>query len=134
MDKNGQPWNSPVFSAFDESYNFYWGSYIDSQHSKNIRLTSKAFIVIYDSTVEAGEGLGVYIKAKCIELTNSKEIEQAHKLLQKRRPVPYWRLDELQKQSPIRLYKAIPEQVWVNSDREIDGHYIDTMTEVKLNA
>ena len=57
-DKNGQPWNSPVYSAFDEDLNFYWTSAKDSQHSQNIRENPKRFIVIYDSTVVEGQGEG----------------------------------------------------------------------------
>lgn len=48
--REGQPWNSPVYSAFDESYNFYWASDQNGQHSKNIAENNKIFIVIYDST------------------------------------------------------------------------------------
>jgi hypothetical protein len=29
-----QPWNSPVYSAFDHDYNFYWVSDRHSQHSR----------------------------------------------------------------------------------------------------
>ncbi len=45
------PWNSPVYSAFDKDYNFYWASWKENQHSKNIKENEKVFVVIYDSTV-----------------------------------------------------------------------------------
>lgn len=32
--KDGQPWNSPVYCAYDEDYNFYWSSWTENQHSK----------------------------------------------------------------------------------------------------
>ncbi|MBI2028282.1 MAG: pyridoxamine 5'-phosphate oxidase family protein [Candidatus Levybacteria bacterium] len=60
--KDGIPWNSPVYSAFDESYNFYWISWLENQHSKNIKDNNQVFIVIYDSTVPEGMGKGVYIQ------------------------------------------------------------------------
>ena len=41
--KDGEPWNSPVYSAFDEQYNFYWASWVENQHSKNIAENGKAF-------------------------------------------------------------------------------------------
>jgi general stress protein 26 len=47
----GKPWNSPVYSAFDEDYNFYWNSWKENQHSKNIERNNDIFIVIYDSTL-----------------------------------------------------------------------------------
>ena len=50
----GLPRNTPVYSAFDEDYNFYRASRKDNQHSKNLRENKDAFLVIYDSTVAEG--------------------------------------------------------------------------------
>jgi general stress protein 26 len=130
VDEDGQPWNSPVFSAHDDDLNFYWGSHIDSQHSKNIRATGKVFLVIYDSTVEAGQGEGVYVRARAFEITDADEIKSVHKRLQDRRPVPYWKLHEVSAPAPVRLFKAVPEQIWMNDDGERDGQFIDTRKEV----
>lgn len=130
VDGNGQPWNSPVFSAHDENLNFYWGSHIDSQHSKNIKDTGKVFLVIYDSTVEAGAGEGVYVEAAAGEILDPVEIKRVHKLLQGRRPVPYWKLNEVVAPAPVRLFKATPSQIWMNDDGERDGQYIDVRKEV----
>src|SRR5579863_8059693 len=91
---DGKPWNTPVFSAYDQDFNFYWGSHRGSQHSKNINENSNIFLVIYDSTVEAGAGEAVYIEASAIELADPAEIKIAHKLLQDRHAVPYWKLNE----------------------------------------
>jgi uncharacterized protein YhbP (UPF0306 family) len=41
VSKDGTPWNSPVYSAFDEDYNFYWASDQNGQHSKNIAENDK---------------------------------------------------------------------------------------------
>jgi len=87
---------------------------------------------MYDSTAEAGTGTGVYIEAEAIELEKDEEIEFAHQLLQARRPVPYWKLDEVKGETPICLYRATPKKVWVNSEDEVDGIYVDTRTEVNL--
>lgn len=131
---NGSPWNTPVFSAFDEDYNFYWGSYRESQHSQNVRNNSEVFLVIYDSTAAPGTGEGIYIKAKAFEIENGEEIDRVHALLQKRRdPIPYWKLKQVKRNAPVRLYKAIPEKVWVNGDDNVDGNYIDVRIEVKLS-
>jgi general stress protein 26 len=132
VTKDGTPWNTPVFSAYDKEYNFYWGSHLDSQHSTNIRQNENIFLVIYDSTREAGTGEGVYVKARAVELTNSADIEAAHTLLQKRRPVPFWKKEEVQGGAPVRLYKAIPEKFWVNDDGDKNGTYIDIRLEVDL--
>jgi hypothetical protein len=114
-----------VYCAYDADYNIYWGSHIDSQHSQNIRANGKTFIVVYDSTVEPGLGSGVYIQANCAELTDLDEIAVAHKLIQGRRPNPYWKLEEVQPNSPVHLFKAIPQKIWMNGEGQKDGQYID---------
>ncbi|HVF69938.1 MAG TPA: pyridoxamine 5'-phosphate oxidase family protein [Xanthomonadales bacterium] len=133
VSKDGTPHNSPVFSAFDKNYNFYWGSHRHAQHSINIRANENIFLVIYDSTVEAGTGKGVYVKAKAKELENPEDIALAHNLLQSRRPVPFWKIEQVQGDTPIRLYKAIPEKFWVNEDGDKDGNYIDIREEIDLS-
>jgi general stress protein 26 len=130
--KDGQPWNAPVFAAYDEQYNFYWGTYRGSQKSKNIQNNKNVFLVVYDSTVSPGKGEGVYIKATATELEDPKEIEFAHKLLWDRHVTPYWKLEQVEGDTPIRLYKAVPEQVWMNGEGKENGHYIDTRVEIKL--
>jgi hypothetical protein len=123
---DGQPWNTVVFSAYDANGNIYWGSNVDAQHSKNIRDNGKVFLLIYNSTVAAGTGVDIYIKATCTELDDPAEIKFAYTLLQTRRIIPYWKLENTQGDSPVRLYKAASEQVWTNGEDRINGVYIDT--------
>jgi len=132
VSEDGMPWNAPVFAAYDEKYNFYWGTYRNSQKSKNIRHNKNVFLVIYDSNDLPGEGFGVYIKATAEELNDLSEIELAHKLLCNRHIVPYWKLEQVQGDAPIRLYKATPQKIWVNGEGRENGHYIDTRIEIKL--
>lgn len=132
VSADGQPWNSPVYCAYDDDYNIYWGSHIDSQHSQNIRANGKAFIVVYDSTIEPGFGEGVYIQAKVVELTDKNEIAAAHKLIQNRRPSPYWKLEEVQPDKPVHLLKAIPQKIWINCDGQKEGQYIDVRVEAEV--
>lgn len=128
---DNQPWNSPVFSAHDDYYNFYWGSDTESQHSKNIAANNKIFLVIYDSTVAAGAGEGVFIEATASEVKDPTEIVAAHKLLRDRHTVPYWKLEEVQGDNPVRLYKAVPKKIWMNVDGERDGKYVDARVEIQ---
>jgi len=133
VSKDGRPLNTPVFSAYDKYFNFYWGSYKDSHHSKNIHDTGIISLIIYDSTVKAGTGEGVYINAKAVEITYPQEIVYAHNLIQTRRyPVPYWKIEQVQGDVPIRLYKAIIEEVWMNGEGEIKGNYIDIRVPIVL--
>lgn len=132
VDEHGMPWNAPVFAAYDKHYNFYFGTHIDSQKARNIKKNENVFITIYDSTVTPGNGAGVYIKAIAKEMNDPQEVAFAHKLIWDRHVVPYWKLEEVQGDAPIRLYKAIPEKVWMNGEGEKDGYYIDTRVEIQL--
>jgi hypothetical protein len=131
---DGRPWNSPVFCAVDEDYTVFWGSHVDSRHSRNIRANGAAFIVVYDSTVLPGQGEGVYIEATCQELTDSTDIARAHRLIQGRRPGPYWTLDEVHGDAPVRLYRATPSRIWMNGEGSVHGIYIDTRVNAEIDS
>lgn len=131
-DKNNQPWNSPVYSAFDKNYNFYWASWKENQHSKNITENGKVFVVIYDSTVPESTGFGVYMRGKAhqLEKTDAIEIIKALKLLYSRKSKKPRKLEEFLGILPRRIYKFVPEQVWVNSEGDIKGNFVDTRIEI----
>lgn len=128
----GMPWNSPVYSASDDNYNFFWGTHIDSQKAQNIRNNENVFLVIYDSTVPPGTGEGVYVQAKAKQLSDPEEIQHAYETLKNRRPTPFWDTAAFSESGPVRLFKAVPMKVWMNDDSEKDGHYIDVRTEINL--
>jgi len=130
--KDGQPWNSPVFAAYDEHYNFYWTSWAGTQHSQNISENPKVFLLIYDSTVPQGQGEGVYIKATAGEMTYPVEMEHAVSLLYKRKGKEPRKVEEFLGESPRRLYKATPKQCWVNLDIDVKSNFIDTRKEISL--
>lgn len=121
----GVPWNSPVYSAYDEQYNFYWASWKENVHSQNIRLNDRVFLVIYDSTVPAGTGEGVYVQAKAYELSDKDEIAHALQQLYSRENRKPRSVDEFLGEYPRRVYKGVPEKMWINGDGEINGNYID---------
>ena len=132
--REGQPWNSPVYSAFDEHYNFYWVSWKENQHSKNIAENPNVFLAIYDSTVPEGTGQGVYVKASAYTIDDREEIKRALTILysrkhqdpEKRKP------EEFLGDYPRRVYKAEPEKFFMNADGSVNGSYIDTRVEVDL--
>jgi len=131
-DKEGVPWNSPVYSAFDENYNFYWASWVENQHSKNIRENDNVFIVIYDSTVPEGTGFGVYMKGKAKQLGEGdvEEIRKALGLLYGRKSEEPRTHEEFLGQFPRRVFKFVLEKAWVNSEGDINGNYVDTRVEI----
>lgn len=132
VNEKGEPWNTPVYSAFDENYNFYWVSALINEHSQNINRTGKAFLVIYDSTVAEGTGQGVYIKADAKMLTSESEIIHATKYLYGRKNKPVRPVFDFMGDSPRRVWCAVPEQVWTNADDKVNGHHVDSRVEIKL--
>ena len=132
VTENGMPWNSPVFSTYDENFNFYWGTHSDSQKAKNIRANSNVFLVIYDSTVPSGTGEGVYIKATARQISDPGEVRRVFELLKDRHATSFWDFAAVSEEGPIRLFKAVPQQAWMNDDGRKNGHYIDIRTEITL--
>ena len=132
--KDNTPWNSPVYSALDEDYNFYWMSPVATQHSKNIKENPKVSLVIYDSTVKEGTGKGVYVQAKAFEVSDEKEVEKAIAIMWSRigKDPKAHKPKEFLGDSPLRVYKAVSEKFWVNDDNRIGDKYLDYREEVKL--
>lgn len=92
------------------------------------------FLVIYDSTVKAGTGFGLYIKADVFEVNNVNKIDFAYSLITKKRnPIPYWQREKVQFNSPIRLYHAVPKKIWTNGNASINGQYVDKLIPIDIN-
>lgn len=127
VSENGDPWNTPVAGYhFDGDHTLYWASWADNQHSKNIRATGKAFIVIYDSTPASGQpSQGVYIQATASEITVESEAMEAALVFG---DDPYNPADgkEYIGDKPRRIYKAVPQRIWLNDDSEVRGNFVDT--------
>jgi len=132
VNEEGKPWNSPVFALHDDQLNIYWISDREGQHSRNIRLNGSVFIVVYDSTVPEGEGEGVYIRAKAYELTDKEEIRLIRRMKKGSGhddPAPF-----MDGGGVRRIYKAVPEQLWMNDAEVTDGIFIrDYRVELDLN-
>lgn len=132
VTSDGKPWNTPVYSSFDTHYNFYWASWEENIHSKNIKNNPKVFLVIYDSTAPEGTGEGVYIEAMAHELTDQKEIEHAMQSYYGRKNKKPRKAEEFLGNYPRRFYKAVPQKAWMNSTGDVDGNFVDTRVEIKL--
>jgi general stress protein 26 len=130
VSREGQPWNAPVYTAYDEQYNFYWASWPETQHSKNIAENPNVFIVIFDSTAKEGTGEGVYIQAKVEMLKNTEDITHAAKFFYERKGKQPRAAEEFLDASLRRMYKAVPQKVWTNGyDRD---KHIDFREEITL--
>lgn len=132
VSNEGQPWNTPVAAYhFPNDYTLYWASWQYNQHSQNIRANGKVFIVIYDSTpADNKPGAGVYILAEVTELNDEQEVMQAAKVFGND---PYNPSDGAHYlgDKPRRIYKAIPQKIWMNGDSEVDGNFIDVRVEAE---
>ncbi len=129
--KDGKPWNSPVAREYDEQLNIYWFSDKKNQHSENVRENEDVFIVIYDSTVPEGDGEGVYIEAKAIELSDPDEIVSVRRI--KKGSDYEDNPSEFLGEAIRRVYKAVPYRIWVNDAEEKDGVFLrDYRVEIPL--
>ena len=138
VSKDGQPWNSPVYSAFDKDINFYWTSDKEGVHSNNVRDNGKVFGVVYDSTAPEGTGEGVYFLGKAYELTDTEEIQVARSTTQSRKDKKAGEHDYINFTGDAirRIYKFVPEKVWMNDDaKDENGNYVkDIRVEVSIEA
>jgi general stress protein 26 len=126
VNENSEPWNTPVASfRFDNDYAFYWASWRDNQHSQNVRANGNAFVVVYDSTPANGQpSAGVYMQGQAFELTDEQEVIQAALVF---KDDPYNPSDGKQYLGdyPRRIYKFVPEQMWMNDDDTVNGNFVD---------
>ena len=127
---DGLPWNTPVYAAFDEEYQFFWVSASQVRHSQNIKATHRVAIVVYDSPAPAGTGKGVYIEARADEVTEEQEIIHALQALERRG----WKkpLQEVMGASIHRVYKAVPEHISISTVGSHNGQLFDTRATVDL--
>ena len=128
----GEPWNTPVFSAYDEVYHFYFSTNTESHKARNIANNGKVFLVIYDSTAPVGTGVGVYIQGSARLLTNDAEKRRAYDILvERRQPVELHAYDAYEI-GPYGLYEVVPERVFLNTESSRRGHYVDRKQEIIL--
>jgi len=131
-NKNNEPWNTPVYCAYDENYSFYWYSWKENIHSKNIVENENVFIVIYDSTVPEGTGFAVYMQGKASKLEEDDilEVEKGIKLCHSRKNKEPRATKEYLGEYPRRVFKFVPKKVWVNSKDFIGKNYVDTRVDI----
>jgi nitroimidazol reductase NimA-like FMN-containing flavoprotein (pyridoxamine 5'-phosphate oxidase superfamily) len=74
-DVDGVPWASPVWFATENYRELYWVSYPGARHSQNIAVRPQIAMVVFDRTVPAGTGQGVYMSATAEQLSDPDAIE-----------------------------------------------------------
>ncbi len=129
---NGIPWISPVYTAYDEKYNFYWTSSPLARHSQNIAMNNRISFVVFNSSQAEGTGRGIYFEALVYEMTDMNEINRALKIFYGRKNKDPKPAQDFLGISPRRLYKAVPERAWINDVEKVDGYIIDKRIEIDL--
>lgn len=127
---DSMPWISPVWSAYDEDFNFYWTSSPDSQHSKNFLHQDDISFVVYDSSVQSG-GWGLYVKARAYELGKDKEeLQKAVDIFYRKKGSEPRLIEDFLGDAPRRMYKAVAEKFWVN---DYDKNRVPADIKVEIN-
>jgi general stress protein 26 len=116
-NENGDPWNTPLIAIHNKEYNFYWRSAKDANHSKNIETNEKVFFIIYYTEYSEWDARqAVYVQAKAVELSDESEISNVLPLLDKKSGASFGTTNQYLKDSPRRVYRAIPDKIWINVD------------------
>ena len=130
INKDGSPWSSPVFFAFDQAKNIYWWSPLKATHSQNIIRDERAFINIFNSQVPESKGKGLYIKARAKIVEDLRELEHAINVYNKRSKVFKLSIKNSSGEAPTRIFLAEPEMIWTNIDKKEKGYFLDSREQV----
>ncbi len=131
----GEPWNTPVSAVSDSELKFYWSSWKEAEHSKNIRANSRIFFTLYDSTRKRGDNNRrcLYLRGEGVELEDEGEIKKALDLLYGDEDDENVAADFLG-EGLRRIYRAVPTEAWLNdkSERQVTRETIKMRIEVSL--
>jgi predicted pyridoxine 5'-phosphate oxidase superfamily flavin-nucleotide-binding protein len=68
-DRGGTPWVTPVFYTLSGYREVIWMSSPEARHSRNLAERPDVSLVVYDSRVEPGDGMAVYMCGVAAEVT-----------------------------------------------------------------
>jgi Pyridoxamine 5'-phosphate oxidase len=134
VDRDGDPWISPVFFAPDTGRRFLWASSPEALHSRNIAEHPGVSVVVYDSSVPIGGARAVYVRAVA-GVVPDDELEALAVVYSNRLPEQrVFSADDLRDE--LRLYQAVVRRSWMLvTGRDADyGTGIDRRVEVSLSS
>lgn len=132
-ESDGQPWNSPVWAARDQSLNLYWSSWVKAVHSENIGKNPRTFLTLFDSTRQRGTNnlRCLYLQCTTVTVRDPDEAAKAFALLY---PGEDMDLADFLGAGQKRFYRATPVRAWLNclSERQLTPSTIKMRAEVSL--
>jgi nitroimidazol reductase NimA-like FMN-containing flavoprotein (pyridoxamine 5'-phosphate oxidase superfamily) len=115
-DEAGTPWASPVWFATEDLKRFYWVSKPGARHSRNIAARPQIAIAIYDSTVDPGNAMAVYMQAHAEEVAAEDIGVFARESVAQGETV--WTSDDVTAPARHRLYRATVTEHYVLDERD----------------
>ena len=117
-DRRGNPWVAAVFFVYDDDYNFYFLSSVDSRHGKNIASNDSIAGVIFDSTSPLGSSDSVQVCGRA-SLVEKKDIKHVIETYVKRlfptskiSSIKMYRPEDYLEPAEFRFFKVTPKDVY----------------------
>lgn len=130
VSPDSEPLVTPVYAAYDEELNFYWGSPQTTHHSQYLKKNNKIGFVIFDSKATLGTGEGVYGSGTAEELTKEAEIENALKYTYGRggdKPDP---AKLFMGNGPVRMWKLSTKRIWMSDADKKGNIWVDKRVQI----
>ena len=129
VDNDGNLWSTPLSYSYDEDYNFYFTSELDSQHIINIIDNPNVSFTIFDSTRRVSDVDGLQIRGIVGEVAK-KDLEEVVKNYysfvfkdpeeRKEWEAPYTYF--LEDNKPIyRFFQIMPIEIYKRDTEYLDG-------------
>jgi nitroimidazol reductase NimA-like FMN-containing flavoprotein (pyridoxamine 5'-phosphate oxidase superfamily) len=113
VDESGHPWATPVWFAAVGREQFFWISRADARHSRNIARSPAVGIVVFDSSVAAGQAEAAYFEAEAAEVTAGDHAEAlgVYNTRSLAKGIRAWTEADVTGEAPHRLYRATASEV-----------------------
>lgn len=117
---DGRPWATPVWFAERALREFVWVSRPGTRHSQNLAARAESALVVFDSTVPAGEGVGVYVEAVASEVGDDDRAAAlaTYSGRSVARGLRAWEESDVTGLAQFRLYRATASRVWVLDEHD----------------
>lgn len=130
---NNEPWNTPVTAIPDQVLDFYWSSWGQAVHSRNIHANPAVFLTFYDSTRARGTNNRrcLYLRCEAAAVSEEPEVRKAYELIYPGEEVD---LGGFLGAGVKRFYRARPLQAWLNvlSEKELRPDTLKMREEVPI--